>query len=98
MGMYQGVNASEGIGIGTVMVAVDPDLTFEPHEVADSAAEKERYQSALSVFCEKTQAQADHMKETVGEAEAEAARAQPLAALQNQQLHCQCPPKPWTAT
>ena len=37
MGMYQGVNASEGIGIGTVMVAVDPDLTFEPHEVADSA-------------------------------------------------------------
>ena len=28
--MYQGVNASEGIGIGTVMVAVDPDLTFEP--------------------------------------------------------------------
>ena len=71
MGMYQGVNASEGIGIGTVMVAVDPDLTFEPHEVADSAAEKERYQAALSVFCEKTQAQADHMKETVGEAEAE---------------------------
>ena len=28
MGMYQGVNASEGIGIGTVMVAVDPDLTL----------------------------------------------------------------------
>ena len=48
--------AAVGIGIGTVMVAVDPDLTFEPHEVADSAAEKERYQSALSVFCEKTQA------------------------------------------
>ena len=71
MGMYQGVNASEGIGIGTVMVAVDPDLTFEPHAVADTAAEKERYQAALSVFCEKTQAQADHMKETVGEAEAE---------------------------
>lgn len=71
MGMYQGVNASEGIGIGTVMIAVDPDLTFEPHEVADAAAEKERYQSALSVFCEKTQAQADHMKTAVGEAEAE---------------------------
>ena len=34
--MYQGVNASEGIGIGKVMVAVDPDLTFEPHEVADT--------------------------------------------------------------
>ena len=71
MGMYQGVNASEGIGIGTVMVAVEPDLTFEPHEVADAAAEKERYAQALAVFCEKTQAQADHMKEAVGEAEAE---------------------------
>ena len=71
MGMYQGVNASEGIGIGTVMVAVDPDLTFEPHEVTDVAAEKERYQAALAVFCEKTQAQADHMKVAVGENEAE---------------------------
>lgn len=71
MGMYQGVNASEGIGIGTVMIAVDPDLTFEPQEVSDAASEKERYQSALAVFCEKTQAQADHMKTAVGEAEAE---------------------------
>ena len=71
MGMYQGVNASEGIGIGTVMIAVDPDLTFEPQKVADAASEKERYQSALAVFCEKTQAQADHMKTAVGEAEAE---------------------------
>lgn len=69
--MYQGVNASEGIGIGKVMVAVDPDLTFEPHEVADTAAEKERYQAALAVFCEKTQAQADYMKVAVGENEAE---------------------------
>ncbi len=69
--MYQGVNASEGIGIGTVMVAVDPDLTFEPREVSDTVAEKERYQAALAVFCEKTQAQADHMKVAVGENEAE---------------------------
>ena len=69
--MYKGVNASEGIGIGNVMVAVEPDLSFEPHEVTDAAAEKQRYADALAVFCEKTQAQADHMKETVGEAEAE---------------------------
>ena len=69
--MYKGVNASEGIGIGNVMVAVEPDLSFEPHEVADAAAEKQRYADALAVFCKKTQAQADHMKETVGEAEAE---------------------------
>ncbi|QWT18193.1 phosphoenolpyruvate--protein phosphotransferase [Collinsella sp. zg1085] len=69
--MYEGVNASEGIGIGTVMVAHDPDLSFEPHSVSDTVAEKTRYQEALAVFCEKTQAQADHMKTAVGEAEAE---------------------------
>ena len=69
--MYKGVNASDGIGIGNCMVAVEPDLSFEPHEVADAAAEKERYAAALSVFCDKTQAQADHMKETLGESEAE---------------------------
>ena len=69
--MYQGVNASEGIGIGNCMVAVEPDLTFEPHDVADTDVEKERYAKALQVFCDKTQAQADHMKETVGENEAE---------------------------
>lgn len=69
--MYEGVNASEGIGIGTVAVAVEPDLTFEPHQVEDAAAEKERYAAALAVFCEKTAAQAEHMKTSVGEAEAE---------------------------
>lgn len=69
--MFQGVNASEGIGIGTVMCAVDPDLSFEPHDVDDTEAEKKRYADALAVFCEKTQAQADHMKEAVGENEAE---------------------------
>lgn len=69
--MYQGVNASEGIGIGTVMCAVEPDLSFDAHDVADTAAEKARYAEALKVFCEKTQAQADHMKEAVGENEAE---------------------------
>ncbi len=69
--MYEGVNASEGIGIGTVVVAVEPDLSFEPHSVEDTDAEKARYKAALDVFCEKTQAQADRMKVTVGENEAE---------------------------
>ena len=69
--MYEGVNASEGIGIGTVVVAAEPDLSFEPHAVEDTAAEKARYQAALDAFCAKTQAQADRMKITVGENEAE---------------------------
>lgn len=69
--MYEGVNASEGIGIGTAVLAVEPDLSFEPHAVEDAAAEKARYQAALDVFCKKTEAQAERMKVTVGENEAE---------------------------
>ena len=69
--MYEGVNASEGIGIGKVVLAVEPDLSFEPHAVEDTAAEKTRYQQALEVFCKKTEAQAERMKVTVGENEAE---------------------------
>ena len=69
--MYQGVNASEGIGIGKVAVAVDPDLTFEARTVEDVAAEQQRYESALEVFCAKTEKQVEHMKESVGEAESE---------------------------
>ena len=71
MGMYEGVNASEGIGIGKVAVAVDPDLTFEARTVEDVKAEQERYEAALAVFCTKTEAQVEHMKESVGEAESE---------------------------
>ena len=69
--MYEGVNASEGIGIGTVVLAVEPDLSFEPTTVEDAAAEKARYKEALDVFCKKTEAQAERMKVTVGEHEAE---------------------------
>ena len=69
--MYEGVNASEGIGIGTVAVAVDPDLTFEARTVEDTAAEQARYEAALAVFCQKTEAQVEHMKASVGEAESE---------------------------
>ena len=68
--MYKGVNASEGIGIGTVAVAVEPDLTFEPKPVEDAAAEKARYAEALATFCKKTEAQVEHMKKSVGEEEA----------------------------
>ena len=71
--MFEGVNASEGIGIGTVVVAVEPDLSFEPVEIPEDQrpAERERYSFALGAFCTKTEAQAEHMKETVGENEAE---------------------------
>lgn len=69
--MYEGVNASDGIGIGTACVAVDPDLSFSPSIPADAEAEKARFKEALDRFCDATNKQAERMKESVGAAEAE---------------------------
>ena len=55
--MFEGVNASDGIGIGVARVAVDPDLSFTPHVPEDADAEKARYASAVSKFIEQTNAQ-----------------------------------------
>lgn len=65
--MFEGVNASSGIGIGAAQVAVDPDLTFTPHTVADTAAEKARYAEAVTKFIAQTNAQIERMTKTVGE-------------------------------
>ena len=42
--------------------------------------------------------QTEQMGRSLTDWQTEADRAQPLAALQNQKLHCQHPPKPWTGT
>lgn len=65
--MFEGVNASNGIGIGTAQVAVDPDLTFTPHAVEDTAGEKARYAEAVTKFIAQTNAQIERMTKTVGE-------------------------------
>ena len=65
--MFEGVNASNGIGIGTAQVAVDPDLTFTPHTVEDTAGEKARYAEAVTKFIAQTNAQIERMTKAVGE-------------------------------
>ena len=65
--MYEGVNASDGIGIGVARVAVEPDLTFTPHAPADAQAEEQRYAAAVAKFVEQTNAQIERMTQTVGE-------------------------------
>lgn len=53
-------------------VSVEPDLSYVPATHQDSdEEEKARYKAALEAFCTKTQQQADHMKISVGEKEAE---------------------------
>jgi phosphotransferase system enzyme I (PtsI) len=65
--MYEGVNASDGIGIGVARVAVEPDLSFTPHVPADAGDEKQRYADARAKFTEQTNAQIERMTKTVGE-------------------------------
>ena len=69
--MFQGVNASDGIGIGVAQVAVEPDLSYSPKPHGDPDAEAERYNQALNKFVEHTRAQAKRMAESVGEEEAQ---------------------------
>ncbi len=68
--MYEGVNASAGIGIGVACVAVEPDLTYEIHTPEDKTLEKERFKKALDTFVATTEEQVERMRETVGESEA----------------------------
>ena len=65
--MFEGVNASDGYGIGVAQVAVAPDLSFTPTKPEDPEAEKARYAAAVEKFSEQTNAQIERMKQTVGE-------------------------------
>lgn len=69
--MLKGINASEGIGIGKVMLIEEVNLNYEKKKITDTQAEIERYRKAFEAFCEKTEKQAENIKNTVGEKEAE---------------------------
>lgn len=69
--MLKGINASEGIGIGKVMLIEEVSLEYEKKKITDTQAEIERYRKAFEAFCEKTEKQAENIKNTVGEKEAE---------------------------
>ena len=65
--MFEGVNASDGYGIGVAQVAVAPDLSFTPTKPEDPKAEKARYNEALAKFIDQTNKQIERMKQSVGE-------------------------------
>ena len=60
--MFEGVNASDGIGIGVAQVAIAPDLSFEPVKIDDPEAEKARFVAARDKFVAATEAQIERMK------------------------------------
>lgn len=69
--MLKGIGASEGYGIGRVILVVEQSLEYTPKEITDIDAELERYRSAVDTFCDNTMAQAEAIKQSAGEKEAE---------------------------
>lgn len=69
--MLKGVNASEGIGIGKVMLIEEVSLEYEKKQITDTQAEIDRYRKVFDAYCEKTEKQAENIKNTIGEKEAD---------------------------
>lgn len=69
--MVKGIGASQGYGIGQVVVIKEANLDFQRITISDVEAEKKRFQDALTVFMDKTQAMADDIRARIGEKEAE---------------------------
>ena len=69
--MLNGIGASEGIGIGRVMIIKEQTLEYTPKEVTDIEAELERFRGSVNKFCDNTMAQADAIRQSTGEKEAE---------------------------
>ena len=69
--MLKGNGASDGIGIGRVMIIVEQSLEYTPKQITDVDAELERFRSAVDKFCDNTMEQADNIRKSTGEKEAE---------------------------
>lgn len=69
--MLKGVNASEGIGIGKVMLIEEVSLDYEKKQITDTQSEIDRYRKVFDAYCEKTEKQAENIKNTIGEKEAD---------------------------
>jgi phosphotransferase system enzyme I (PtsI) len=69
--MYKGIAASRGIGIGSICLLSEHDLSFENKKVEDIEAEKKRFNDALEKFKEETTIQAADVRQRIGAKEAE---------------------------
>ncbi|MBQ7430380.1 MAG: phosphoenolpyruvate--protein phosphotransferase [Butyrivibrio sp.] len=69
--MYKGIAASRGIGIGSICLISEHDLSFENKKVENIEAEKKRFNDALEKFKEETTIQAADVRQRIGAKEAE---------------------------
>ena len=69
--MLKGIGASDGIGIGRVMMIAEQSLEYTPKQITDVDAELERYRGAVDKFCDNTVEQANAIRQSTGDKEAE---------------------------
>lgn len=69
--MLNGIPASDGIGIGRVMIIEEHSLEYTPKAVTDIDEESQRYKNAVEIFCNNTNAQAEVLRKSTGDKEAE---------------------------
>ncbi len=69
--MLKGIGASDGIGIGKVMLISEQSLEYTPKEIIDIDAELARYREAVDKFCDNTVEQANAIRQSTGDKEAE---------------------------
>ncbi len=69
--MYKGIEASRGIGIGSICLIVDRDLSFESKHIDDTDAEKARFNEAIDKFKAETATMAENIRKNIGPKEAE---------------------------
>lgn len=69
--MLNGIGASNGIGIGKIVLLKEEELSYEKHKINDTVSELERYRKAVADFTEKTNILAEKIGITAGEKEAE---------------------------
>lgn len=72
--MRRGIGASEGIGIGKVVIIEEQEVKVERRTISDADAEIARLNEAMDHFEEVTNQMADKMAETVGEQDADILR------------------------
>ncbi|PHU33940.1 phosphoenolpyruvate--protein phosphotransferase [Pseudobutyrivibrio ruminis] len=69
--MYKGIEASRGIGIGSICLITEHDLSFDSKPVADKDAEKARFNDAIEKFKAETAEMAENIRKNIGPKEAE---------------------------
>ncbi len=60
--MLKGIAASDGIGIGTVLIVKQQNLSYIPHSVTDTEKEITRFDNAVKEYCSETSAKVEELR------------------------------------